>query len=293
MNKLRQILARRALPAAFTAFAFTAPALGADVEEINGLLQTGKYEIALARTSVLLEKTPGDAQARFLKGLSLSGMGKRTEALEVFEALSRDFPALPEPYNNIAALHAAVGDLDRARVALEKAVRADSRYAVAYANLGDLHVQLAQNAYGRALELDPSNTQLAKLHAALPRSPKTGPARIAQPEKEAVLAVVDKWAEAWSARDVSAYLSYYAPEFRTPEQQPRAAWETRRHTLITNKAKITVNVLSPEVSMDDGMARVRFRQKYVSDTHVSVDRKTLLLRVHEDGWKIVEERSEK
>ena len=45
--------------------------------------------------------------------------------------------------------------------------------------------------------------------------------------------------------------------------------------------------------MDAGMATVRFRQKYVSDAHVSTDRKTLVLRAYDDGWKIIEERSDK
>ena len=39
-----------------------------------------------------------------------------------FEQLTEDFPELPEPYNNLAVLYAADGQLDRARAALELAL---------------------------------------------------------------------------------------------------------------------------------------------------------------------------
>jgi Flp pilus assembly protein TadD len=60
------------------------------------------------------------------------------------------FPDLPEPYNNLAVLQAAAGQLDRARALLEIALRMDPSYRTAHENLGDVFVRLAQRAYEAA-----------------------------------------------------------------------------------------------------------------------------------------------
>lgn len=64
---------------------------------------------------------------------------------------------MPEPHNNLAALYAARGELDRAREALEDAVRALPSYSLANENLGDIHLRLAERAYQRAVRADAAN----------------------------------------------------------------------------------------------------------------------------------------
>ncbi|HEY9025308.1 MAG TPA: tetratricopeptide repeat protein, partial [Burkholderiaceae bacterium] len=71
-----------------------------------------------------------------------------------------DYPDLPEPYNNLAALYAANGDYGRARVTLEQAVRANPGYAIAHENLGDVYAALASQSYAKARQLDPTNAAL-------------------------------------------------------------------------------------------------------------------------------------
>ncbi|MOA22327.1 hypothetical protein D3C78_1428760 [compost metagenome] len=51
-------------------------------------------------------------------------------------------------------IYASQGDLDKARTALETAVRNNPSYAVAHENLGDIHARLAYQSYVRAQELD-------------------------------------------------------------------------------------------------------------------------------------------
>ena len=70
--------------------------------------------------------------------------------MAVFERLTQDHPDLPEPYNNLAVLHAARGQLDRARELLEQALRHDPNYFAAQENLGDVFARLAQRAYEKA-----------------------------------------------------------------------------------------------------------------------------------------------
>jgi Flp pilus assembly protein TadD len=57
---------------------------------------------------------------------------------------------LPEPYNNLAVLQAAAGQVDSARALLETALRLDPGYRTAHQNLGDVYVRLAQRAYEAA-----------------------------------------------------------------------------------------------------------------------------------------------
>jgi ketosteroid isomerase-like protein len=65
---------------------------------------------------------------------------------------------LPEPYNNLAVLYAGQNQFDKARTALEMAIRTNPSYTTAHENLGDVYAKLASQAYGKALQLDASNT---------------------------------------------------------------------------------------------------------------------------------------
>ncbi len=136
-------------------------ALGADDRaEIVRLQAGGQTEAALQRVDALLALQPRDPQVRFLRGVLLGELRRRDEATEVFERLVEDYPELPEPYNNLAALHASAGDFDKARLSLEQALRANPLFALAHQNLGDVHAALAERAYARALQLDPANAGL-------------------------------------------------------------------------------------------------------------------------------------
>lgn len=131
--------------------------VAAVVSEVNRLRAEGRRNEALAALEAALKTAPRDAQLRFLYGVTIAEAGRREDAIAVFEQLSTDFPELPEPYNNVAVMYAAAGDLDRARMALENAVRALPDYALAHENLGDLYVRLAARAWERAIKADPAN----------------------------------------------------------------------------------------------------------------------------------------
>ena len=129
-----------------------------ELQDINGLLKQGQHAKALDRVNQYLAQKPGDPNARFTKGLILAEQNKTNEAIEVFAALSRDYPALPEPYNNLAVLYASQGEYEKARQQLEKSIRTHPSYATAYENLGDVYTKLASQAYDKALQFDSSNS---------------------------------------------------------------------------------------------------------------------------------------
>ncbi|MDP3287386.1 MAG: tetratricopeptide repeat protein, partial [Methyloversatilis sp.] len=106
---------------------------------------------------LFLAKVPRDPQGRFFKGLILTELGRVPEATSVFQKLTEDYPELPEPYNNLAVLYAQQKQFDKAKTALEMAIRTHPSYAVAHENLGDIYARMATQAYDRALQLDSSN----------------------------------------------------------------------------------------------------------------------------------------
>jgi tetratricopeptide (TPR) repeat protein len=71
--------------------------------------------------------------------------------------MTEDFPELPEPYNNLAVLYAGQGQYDKARAALELAIRTHPSYATAHENLGDVYTKMASESYTKALQLDSGN----------------------------------------------------------------------------------------------------------------------------------------
>ena len=87
---------------------------------------------------------------RFLKGVVLTEAGAPAEAIAVFQSSTEDYPELPEPYNNLAVLYAAPAQYDKARAALEMAIRTNPGYATAHENLGDVYAQLAGAVVQRA-----------------------------------------------------------------------------------------------------------------------------------------------
>lgn len=120
---------------------------------------------ALAMANAALQEAPGDARLRFLKGLALFQLKRMTDAEHEFNGLIEEFPELPEPYNNLAVVRAAQGNLEGARDALEAAIRSVPDYAVAYQNLGDLYLQLAAQRWRHAQKLAPSPVRATRLKA--------------------------------------------------------------------------------------------------------------------------------
>jgi tetratricopeptide (TPR) repeat protein len=101
-----------------------------------------------ARQAALAD--PGNPASRFALGVLLIDRQADDEAMDLFIAMTQQFPSLPEPYNNIALLHARAGRWDAARLALEAALRNDPGHRVARENLGDVHLQLAVQAWAAA-----------------------------------------------------------------------------------------------------------------------------------------------
>ena len=144
--------------AALLALAVSSTAVKADdFSDVTKLAQTGQYADALTKADAYLAQHPKDAHMRFIKGLILAEQNKTADAIVVFTKLTEDYPDLPEPYNNLAVLYASLNQYDKARAALEMAIRTNPSYSTAHENLGDIYAKMASQAYDKALQLDSGN----------------------------------------------------------------------------------------------------------------------------------------
>ncbi|MFT4190690.1 MAG: tetratricopeptide repeat protein [Comamonas sp.] len=171
--RLARLMLALATTAAFGLAPLAAQAQGtaAQVQQRYGDIQTlisqQKYAQAIEAADRYLADNPRDPQVRFLKGVAQTGAGDDAAAIETFTALTQVYPELPEPYNNLAAIHARQGDYEKAREALQQALRANPAYAAAHENLGDIYIQLARQQYQAAAERESGNQGVQrKLHQA-------------------------------------------------------------------------------------------------------------------------------
>lgn len=299
-----------------------------DLQEASRLYKSGNKADAQSRLNVFLSQNPKDVRARFLLGVIHTEQKRNAEAVKIFTDLTEDHPELPEPYNNLAVLHATQGDYEKARKALELAIRTHPSYAIAHENLGDIYATLASHAYDKALQLDNGNAaarsklvlikELVPTPAVAAIKPEvdstTPPApvlpqpislikEVAKPEpvkpekptphanvSQEVLKSLHTWAKAWSSNDAAGYLSFYAPEFRTPNGEPRAKWEASRRERLAKPKKIEVAIHGPRVKVqDDTHATVAFRQQYQSDSLKASGEKTVEMIKRGDRWMIQRE----
>lgn len=318
---MKHTLTRLAIVAAATVFA--GPAFSATpVEQAQAQLSSGDLQGALKTLDKYLAGAPQDAEARFTRGLVLVKLNKTQDAIKVFADLTRDYPQLPEPYNNLAVLYAQQGDYDKARDALEAALATHPAYATAHENLGDIYAALAGAAYNRAAMLDQNNqtlrykqnliTQLdtgiggsttATAPAPAPAKPAPTVAAATTPvepvatatapanaDAAGVTSTLQAWAKSWSSRDVSAYLALYAPEFTPEGGLSRSAWEQQRRDRISRPTRISVRALNPEITkVGEDRVRASFVQEYQSDTFSDQVNKVLEFKATNGGWKIVRE----
>ena len=207
---------------ALTALLGAGVAHAEDYSDIIQLLKTGKAAEALVKADQRLAANSRDPQLRFLRGVAQADSGKQGEAITTFTKLTEEYPELPEPYNNLAVLYANQNQLDKARTALEMAIRTNPSYATAHENLGDIYAKLASQAYNKALQLDATSANSVKPKLALIRdlfsadtASKSGRPAAAAPAPAAVVATQRPAAAPAAAAP--------APVAPTPAPAPAAA----------------------------------------------------------------------
>jgi ketosteroid isomerase-like protein len=162
------------------------------------------------------------------------------------------------------------------------------------------HVSLKLAEYRIDLRLEsgdvppsPAGTLQFKSRAAGPAKPEN-PAPVKQIKlddaAESVRSAVQAWAEAWSRRDVDAYLAAYTPDYAGAEAKgSRQAWVEQRRERILARNKISVVLKNLRVERCGDTFVVDFEQRYQSDGPADRVRKRLTLVSDNGRWLIKRE----
>jgi tetratricopeptide (TPR) repeat protein len=126
--------------------------------QIESLLAAGRLDEALAlvkkRQAELERQGPRgggtDVQLQFQHARTLTALGRNAEAKTLYTELTTLYPELPEPWNNLAVLRVAQGNLEGAAQALQNALLANPRDNIARGNLADVQLMMAQCNYRKA-----------------------------------------------------------------------------------------------------------------------------------------------
>ena len=234
----------------------TQAAYADDYSDVSRMLRSGQLAEASVKVDQVLSAKPNDPQIRFFKGVILSEQGKPNEAIAVFTKLTQDYPELPEPYNNLAVLYASQNQFDKARAALEMAIRTNPSYATAHENLGDIYAKLASQAYTKALQLDTSNAGLQPKLSLIkelfaPGSKAVRTAAVKTPTIAAPVAAVVPVATKAPAAVVASKPETVAPAAKTPAETSSNGVTTIKAPVVTaanTKAATSADSAKPETA---------------------------------------------
>jgi tetratricopeptide (TPR) repeat protein len=133
------------------------PGLSVELADAARLVREGHYAQARTKVDAVLAGDAKNPQARFIRGVIETDEGAGDEAVATFQALTEDYPELPEPHNNLAVIWAKRGSYDKARIELQAALAINPDYAIAHENLGDVYSRLAGAEFEQATTLDKGN----------------------------------------------------------------------------------------------------------------------------------------
>jgi len=129
--------------------------------------------------------------------------------------------------------------------------------------------------------------------SALPGTRSVPAAATASPMESSATTPVSQrlldWVGAWTAKDVTRYLSFYDPKFQ-PTGVPRAVWFANRTKLLKKDGEVELkiaNVQRRTVSADT--VETKFEQHYSSKDFKDKSQKTLTWKRRGADWYIVKE----
>jgi ketosteroid isomerase-like protein len=274
---------------------------------LKGLIQTEKKQIteAIQTFTGLTEDFPELPEPYNNLAVLYAGQGNYDKAKAALELAIHTHPAYATAHENLGDIYAQL-----ARRAYDKALQLDKSNTTAQSKLALVKNMFttprsipAATQTAEAAKADPAKTATPSATTERPTpapaaTPAVATAAVAATAPSAAAATedgvkkaVESWARAWAAKDVPAYLGYYAASFETPEGLSRGAWEAQRRERIERPKSISIDIKFRSVKVKGNEATAIFRQSYKSDTVNSNNTKTLKLVRAGDKWLIQSERS--
>jgi ketosteroid isomerase-like protein len=105
-----------------------------------------------------------------------------------------------------------------------------------------------------------------------------------------VLQAMNSWLDAWRARDVDLYLSFYSDSFLPRNVQDLAEWRQRRQATIASSGTIALSVRDTRMQFTGtDQALINFHQTYRANGIELRTNKRLVWRRENSGWRIISE----
>ena len=131
----------------------------------------------------------------------------------------------------------------------------------------------------------------APLLIAPPASAASTPTTTENSAEKEIAFALRAWADAWSTKDMNAYLSSYGQNFNPPGAQPRKAWESDRRARILSKSSINVTLSNVAINVQGAKATVEFKQNYNADALNVTSQKIIHMVKVDKRWLIVKEKT--
>ena len=148
---------------------------------IEKLVRAKQFKEAVDQIDLTLIKNPRNVQLRFLKARLQIELHNIPAAKKTFIEITQQFPELPEPYNNLAAIGASQDQWIDARDYLELALKLRPDYVTALSNSGEIYIRLAAKNYDAAAKLQPNIRENARRNKALQEILKPPVVKVPQP----------------------------------------------------------------------------------------------------------------
>lgn len=103
-----------------------------------------------------------EMQEQFSQGVALVRDKNYAQAISIFSKLIKEYPAFPEPYNNLAYIYAAQGNYIKAQDVLESAFKNNPNYSLIYENLNMIYARIAWNIYEKEVGAKDSSREPLK-----------------------------------------------------------------------------------------------------------------------------------
>lgn len=284
----------------------------AEARFLKGVILTeqGQTDDAIRIYTALTEDHPELPEPYNNLAVIYASQGQYDKAKVALEKAIRTHPSYSTAHENLGDIYAKM-----ASQAYDKALQLDRSNASSKTKLAlvkDLFTPTTKATASTKAQV--TSTSTTALPAATPATPTVAVAEAVKPvtlktepiaskpvviqtsesasPNEDILKAVHNWANAWSSRNVNKYLSMYAKDFKTPNNEARSVWEQQRQERIDKPQPITVSISHASVKMiDDNHAIVSFIQSYHSGSLKSTTRKTLEMSKANGAWLIQAERT--
>jgi Flp pilus assembly protein TadD len=267
------------------------------------LAEQGKKEDAIKAFNDITQRFPGLPEPYNNLAVLYADQGQYDKAKQALENAIKTHPSYATAHENLGDIYAKL-----ASEAYGKALQLDTSNARAQNKM--LLIKDLFSVTGKT-GLAASTSKPQHINTApLPGTPSAASAHVdlasSNPSEKAtannadesndpnknIQNAVNKWASAWSSKNVDAYLDAYADSFKAPNGQSRKDWETTRRERINKPEKIEVSVSNIKVKMaDESHASAMFKQYYRSGKLSQGTTKTLDFVKVGSKWLIQQERA--